>query len=97
MTVSFKSSKEDSELIARIVERAEVIYAANGLACDRLGLTMDILAVHANGCPLDLQGFLNMGQYDFVHDIAGIVRHLDRSTGRLMDCFLPRCALPEGI
>lgn len=26
------------------------------------------------------------------HDIAGIMRHIDRNTGKLTRCFMPRCA-----
>ena len=31
----------------------------------------------------------------FGHDMAGIGRHMDRSTGRVGGCFLPRCAISQ--
>lgn len=62
---------------------------------DRLSLRMDLAAVNAT-CPLDLDRLaFDFPAFDFCHDVAGIVRHLDRETGELGGCFLPRCALPE--
>lgn len=53
---------------------------------------MDITATHANGCPLKLAELLAADDFNFSHDVAGIYRHLDRTTGKLLDCFLPRFA-----
>lgn len=53
---------------------------------------MDITATHLNGCPLQLQKFLDADDFNFAHDLVGIVNHMDRSTGQLIRCFLPRCA-----
>jgi hypothetical protein len=53
---------------------------------------MDLEATHANGCPLDFAKLLACDDFDFLHDIGGIAMHLDRSTGVLKDCFLPRLA-----
>lgn len=63
---------------------------------DLLACQMDLDATHSNGMPLDLERLREWGQgegsFDFTHDIIGIYRFLDRSTGRLEGCFLPRCA-----
>jgi len=88
--VRFKVTELEAERIKMIVERAE--RRLQGV--DRLQLTMDITAVHANGCPLDLPKLLHAPDFDFAHDIWGIHRHLDRTTGKL-SCFLPRCARTE--
>lgn len=49
-----------------------------------------IVACHGGSCPLRLQELLDAEANDFAHDILGIRRHLDRETGKLQDCFLPR-------
>lgn len=94
MTVSFDTTPKDARLITKIAERAMIIAEATGdlwvkgqTATD---FRMDLTAVHANGCPLRLDGLLAAPEYDFVHDISGIRRHLNRDTGQLEDCFLPR-------
>lgn len=92
--VRFDVSPADRELIGRIVVRARAVGL---IELDGLGLTMDLTATHANGCPLDLALLLDAPAFDFAHDIAGIARHLDRLTGKLGDCFVPRCARPEDV
>ncbi len=56
---------------------------------------MDITACHLNGTKLDLDRLLAFGDFDFVHDVFGIARHLDRTTGKLQNHFWPRCARLE--
>lgn len=60
-------------------------------------LTMDLTACHLNGCPLDLNGLLVASDADFCHDINGIWNHLDRETGKLTDCFVPRYAAKYAV
>lgn len=93
MTISFKVTSEEHETIEKIVARAE----RDGLStvADRAHLTMDVTATHASGCPLDLAGLLDADEFNFAHDVLGIVRHLDRNTGQLGDCFLPRYSKRE--
>ena len=88
--VRFKVTELEAERIKMIVERAERLLRG----VDRLGLAMDLTATHTNGCPLDLPKLLHAPDFDFAHDIWGIHRHLDRTTGKL-SCFLPRCARTE--
>lgn len=82
--VSFETTKEESKTISRIVERACVN--------ERLSLTMDLSACHANGCPLDFEKLLGFEDFSFYHDVWGIRNHINRTTGKLEHCFLPRCA-----
>ena len=56
---------------------------------------MDLAATNANGCPMDFDRLLMVESFTFVHDITGIARHLDRSTGELGDFFLPRRSKKE--
>jgi hypothetical protein len=58
---------------------------------------MDLMATHANGCPLDFAKLAGFDDFNLVHDVSGIQRHIDRDTGTLGGCFLPRCALPETV
>ena len=58
-----------------------------------LEFTMDMLAANV-AAPLDWEKLITTDRGTFYHDVGGIHRHLNRDTGELMDCFLPRCALP---
>lgn len=99
MNISFDATPQEREAIDRVVDRALEIEPR----LDEMGLTMDLTATHANGCPLDFDCLLSFGDRDFAHDVAGIMHHIDRDTGRLTDHFVPRCArshrptLAEGI
>ena len=82
--VSFYTTTAESDLILKIVERSMVR--------DRLSLNMDLSACHANGCALDFEKLLAADDFTFFHDVGGIVKNMNRSTGKLNNCFLPRCA-----
>lgn len=86
-------SDQDRRLIEKIAERAQRMYADHGQERALLDILMDLTATHANGCPLDLVKFLTFDNFNFAHDIGGINAHLDRQTGQLTRCFLPRCSL----
>lgn len=88
--VSFHATPTDHALIHQIAERA----SAHGTR-DILCVIMDITATHGNGCPLDLKKLLHADSPNFYHDITGIIACLNRSTGKLKDNFLPRCARKE--
>lgn len=78
------------ELAAKIMDRAfaEIRWLKNNV--DRRSLAMDLHSVPE----LDLPKLLAAPEFDFAHDICGIIRHMDRSScpGKLMNCFWPRCA-----
>lgn len=89
--VSFKTTRQEMDLISEIADRAEKLGMIAG-GYTRQTCVMDLCACHANGCPLDLRSLAKGPEFDFVHDIAGIARHIDRNTGKLKDHFLPRFA-----
>lgn len=96
--VSFMITKDDRALVRQIVDR--FAEAASDLGDQRdldelRAVSMDLVACHANGCPMDFQRLLDAPDFDFFHDIDGIQRHIDRATGELGDCFLPRTAKPS--
>lgn len=96
MSVKFNVGRPEADTIDRIVSRAERLGLLRDEPGAHMTLGMDITATHANGCPLDLAGLLDAEDFDFAHDVAGIQRHIDRRTGALLDCFLPRYAARAG-
>jgi hypothetical protein len=93
--VRFDTTERENDLVLAIVERSEKLDVLGPQPRARLNLVMDLTATHANGCPMDFNKLLTAPDFDFVHDITGIQRHIDRETGKLGNCFLPRFAKPE--
>lgn len=91
----FTATREESRIITKIAQRAIAIATTEGIDYDYQSAHMDIEACHSNGMPLDLTKLLNAPDGDFGHDVFGIRRFMDRDTGRLLDCFVPRCAMPQ--
>ncbi len=88
-------SKSDHELIVEIARRASVMAKSYGDEYLQRDAMMDLTATHANGCKLRLLELVDAPKFDFAHDVFGIRRHIDRNTGQMQDCFLPRYAALE--
>ena len=88
MEIDWDVSKEDFEIITKTVRRAKKLFPD----INKLSLTMDLIATHLNDCKLDLNKLLKADRFNFAHDVLGIRRYINRKTGKLMECFLPRCA-----
>jgi len=105
MTINFDATADDAALISDIVDRwcglAEKYRAASPASefpkVDKRSLSMDLTACHLNGTPLKLEELLEADDFNFIHDVGGIRRHMDRRTGKLTDCFLPRFARPLAL
>lgn len=95
MAVSFDVTRDEFVLISRIASRAVGVASQAGEPTDKIQFQMDITAAHANGCPLRLVSLLEADDFNFAHDVFGIRRHLNRDTGEIENCFLPRFAQPE--
>ncbi len=80
-------------MISGIAKRAAKVITGLGYKADVMNICMDLEYCHANGCPLDLPAMATGEESDVLHDVAGIGRHLDHTTGKLTDCFVPRFAL----
>jgi len=93
----FTASKFETKLIVKIAQRAGGMAKKLGFGYAYQTALMDIEACHCNGCPLDLQKLLDAPDSDFGHDVFGIRRFLDRRTGKLGSCFLPRTAMPSKV
>lgn len=86
------TSRKELETIGQIVTRWQnLVKNISGEWPDRLSATMDVDAAHKE-CPMDLGRLLGFPDGDFAHDMAGIERHINRTTSKLGGCFVPRCA-----
>lgn len=92
-TINFSCTTEDRVLIGKIITRYASMVPAKTF--DKISLEMDLVACNNNACKLDFEAMLNGQEFDFMHDIVGLRRHLNRLTGELEDCFLPRFAFGE--
>jgi hypothetical protein len=81
--------REEARRVGAIVKRAKAANLDRGRQDS--DLTMDLVAARAN-CPLNFERLLGSSDADFAHDIAGIIKFMDRETGELRECFLPRAA-----
>jgi len=83
-TQSASQKKQAWALQAKICDRAHSL----GIEHDRQSLMMDLHSV----TDLDLELLLSFPNFDFCHDVCGIMRHMDRRTypGKLTDFFVPR-------
>jgi hypothetical protein len=93
---SFKTTDKDYLLIAEIAKRAVILAHKLGKDYDCTTVSMDVTACHANGNPLRLDDLLKADDGNFGHDVFGINRFIDRSTGKLTDFFRPRYSIPKG-
>jgi hypothetical protein len=93
--LNWNTTLEDNTLIIAIADRYLKLCDSLKLpSCKpkKLDLVMDIEAAHNNGCPLKLAELLKADNFDFAHDIGGIQNNINRATGKLENCFLPRYA-----
>jgi hypothetical protein len=92
----FTTTKEECDLIEKIASAA--MHA--GVKRSKCDLYLDLECAH-NDTPLRLQEMLDAAsgddamKFSFLHDVYGIVNCLDRQTGKLGNCFVPRFAKPE--
>lgn len=90
--INWKCTKKDFTLIAAIARRAQKDFPDQIQTDDDYRtVLMDLNACHSNGCPLDLQKLLDAPSPDFGHDVFGISRFVDRTTGKMSVKFSPRC------
>lgn len=91
--IKWSNSKSDIKKIAKLAARAVEMAKKSGN--DNYSFqtaVMDLEACHCNGMPLDLDKLASADDFNFAHDVFGIARHIDRETGKIGDCFVPRCA-----
>lgn len=81
------------EVIKKIAARAVHVYAQHDVRADEVTIIMDLTACHMHGQKLRLEDLLAADDFNLIHDVGGINRHLDRKTYMLMDGFSPRFSL----
>lgn len=91
--IRFNGTKEEDALIKRIADRYQALMLQHKFKVRRPDLDMDIAACHYNGCMLDLEKLLAFDDFNLSHDVTGIIRNLNRRTGKLGNFFLPRCSV----
>lgn len=94
--INFEATQEEHALARKIARRARDILLDNGIDRGASDISMDLIATHANGCPLDFERLSSADDFNLMHDVGGIARHLDRNTGHLGGCFMPRFAMKQG-
>lgn len=82
---------EEMKQVDRIIDRAMELGNAHNIPIDPLTLQMDLAATHKH-CPLRLKDLAEANDFDFAHDVLGIRSHMNRETGLLEHCFVPRFA-----
>lgn len=92
MSVKFETGQENTQLMNRIVDRAVQMQLVQR---EPIALMMDLAAVHKNDTQIDFIGLLGASDSDFTHDILGIQNNINRSTGMLINEFLPRLSVPD--
>jgi hypothetical protein len=90
-TINWSATKTEMQIIERISARAVKLAKKAGVEIHKIDFLMDLEACHCNGCRLDLDKLEAFPDSDFGHDVFGIRKHIDRSNGKLRDCFIPRC------
>lgn len=92
MAIKFNVTDAERDLIIKIAHRADKELFGNRQQYDQkvLDTVMDLSACIAQGVPLRLDELLEADKFNFAHDVYGIRRHINRKTGKLENCFLPR-------
>ena len=88
--IKWFTSREDMVLEAQIAKRAVSKAKELGIQYDQMTAVMDIGACHSNGNPLRLKELLVADDFNFGHDVFGIRANINRKTGQLQNCFVPR-------
>lgn len=88
----------NTESATKACERYERI-AGKPRGYKRINLMMDLMAadgVNGNRA-LDWDRLLEADDFNFLHDIGGISRHMNRDTGELTGFFLPRFTAKQPV
>jgi hypothetical protein len=90
-----KLSPAELAVIRKIADRAVALYDAHNISVQWFNVVIDIGTCHARVQKLRLSDLLMADDFNFIHDVAGINRHLDRDAKKLTDCFSPRFSAKE--
>ncbi len=82
---------DNFDLVAQIADRVERKRNQDDHEFDRMRLMIDIISAVEADPKINLKTLLSFPDGSFFHDVAGIQKHIDRETGKMTDCFVPRC------
>ncbi len=82
-------TRADFDAMRKVADRTERMDF--GFGRDRMTLVMDLEFAHIDCGGMDWDRLLAFDDGDFGHDMAGIAANINRETGKLDNCFLPRC------
>ncbi len=88
--LKWNTDKLVTSVEAEIAKRAVLLAEKAGIKYSQMDAMMDIDACHCNGNPLRMGDLLVADEFNFAHDIFGIRANLNRHTGQLENCFVPR-------
>lgn len=91
--INWTTNREIMAIESKIADRAVMLAKQVGVKYDKMTAVMDIDACHSNGNPLRLADLLKADDTNFAHDVFGIRRHINRTTGKLENCFVPRYSI----
>lgn len=92
--INWTTDRATLDTQSKIADRVmEMVKQAGGMPYKKMDILMDIDACHSNGNPLKLEELLKSDDGNFAHDVFGIRQHINRKTGKLEDCFVPRYSL----
>lgn len=87
---NFGVTDDEIIMIDKIVRRFAQICAEHNKQLAIVETMMDIILTHSQNHKLSLIGLLLTNDNDFVMDIVGIIKNMDRTTGMLTNGFVPR-------
>lgn len=81
----------ETPAVKAVIRRALNLYESYGVDVEQIDLSMDLTAAKYSMPEIDFDALLGFKDADFLHDVSGIIRNLNRETGVLENHFLPRC------
>lgn len=91
----YSATEEEKDIMSQIVDRVLPIAEQLGAVYYKELLIADMDLCHTNAYRIDLDRMLQGNIGDVGHDVFGINKYLDRSTGELTHCFVPRFAVEK--
>lgn len=93
--MKWTATRRELNQISKVVDRYLAWGEKNAAPSQikKFELVMNLEACHSNGNPLDFDLMLDPERFrdlDVIHDVAGIAANLDKTTGKLLNCFSPR-------
>lgn len=88
--MNFGVTDDEIIMIDKIVRRFAALCAEHGKQLAIVETMMDIVLTHTQNHKLNFIGLLLTNDNDFAMDVIGIIKNMDRTTGKLTNGFKPR-------